>query len=73
MTFIQNWPEGLFVLLVMIAPVGVANVMWRQTILGYWAVLGLGMIVGLVVWFVCVWAFVLLSERADRTKHEDAN
>jgi hypothetical protein len=52
--YIRNWPEGLFILLVMAMPLAVAT--WRGgAVGGFIVVLGGGAVVGLLLWAGLVW------------------
>lgn len=69
MTFIRNWPEGLFILLVMLAPIAVTTASQRTSLLGFFAALGSCMFVGFTTWLACVWA---ASKLCERIKSRDA-
>jgi len=65
MHYVRNWPEGLFILLVMALPFVVA-VVWRaETFLGFLGRLGLGMLVGSVVWGGIIAAAAFLYDRGQ--------
>jgi len=59
MHFIRNWPEGLFVLLVMIVPCGISFL--QRSV--FWLLLAPA---GLVVWVGIVLVVVSLYERKQR-------
>lgn len=65
MHYIRDWPEGLFILLVMALPLAAAA-LWRpETFLGFLVRLALGMLVGGVVWIVVM---VVATAFYDRRK-----
>jgi hypothetical protein len=66
MHYIRNWPEGLFILLVMVAPFVVAVIWSTETLLGFLGRLAPGMVAGVIVWIGIVGAAAVLH---DRRKH----
>jgi len=73
MHYIKNWPEGLFLVLVMFGPLVVAF-FFRQQI-NFFVVLVGGMAVGLVAWlaivFLACWLFDL-NQSENVTKPRDS-
>ena len=63
MHYIRNWPEGLFILLVMAGPFVVPVIWPAQTFLGFLGRLALGMLVGVIVWVGIVVVAALLHDR----------
>jgi hypothetical protein len=61
-----HWPEGLFILLVMVLPF-VATTIWRpDTFLGFLASLGIVMVGGLVSWIGVIIAVATIYDRKER-------
>jgi hypothetical protein len=67
LTYFRNWPEGLFILLVMLAPLGVAYLLRPESVLGFFGIMGLGMVVGFVVWLACIWLACSVFDRKERS------
>ena len=68
-TYIRNWPEGLFIVLVMLAPIGVAYAVRPSSVLGYFGILGLATVVGFVGWLACIWLACFVFDRKERSSH----
>ena len=65
---IRHWPEGLFFLIVCLAPTANWLMFWRAGgFLGYVVLLS-GFVVGFLVWFLIVFIAVFLYDRRQRRK-----
>ena len=67
MHYIRNWPEGLFILLVMFAPIGAA--FGLSSSLGrFFVVLLPGMVCGLAIWTGTIFVASRIHDRRQREK-----
>jgi len=64
MHYLRNWPEGLFILLVMAGPLALSYT--AGTLLGFLFRLGLGIVVGLLIWICIIVAVSVLFDRANK-------
>ena len=66
MHYIRNWPEGLFILLVLLLPLALTGIWPPVTFLGFLARLALGMLIGFLVWIgIVVNACILCDRRKE--------
>ncbi|MCI0640751.1 MAG: hypothetical protein L0Y72_28845 [Gemmataceae bacterium] len=69
MSFLRNWPEGLFVLLVIVFPLAFASLMPARSFGGFIVRIVLGMLAGGLVWLAIVVVAVGLSRQEEEDEH----
>ena len=67
MHYIRNWPEGLFILLVMLAPMSAAYGL-SSSLGRFFVVLLLGMLCGFAMWIGAIFIASRLHDRRQREK-----
>ena len=71
--FIRNWPEALYIVLVMVSPLCFAYGMAQGTFLGFLGILILGMGIGVLIWGATVLVACSISERKQPADHKSNN
>jgi hypothetical protein len=59
----RHWPEWLFIALVMVLPLVTAVIRPAETIIGFLAWLGLGILIGGALWVAVIWLACWTYER----------
>ncbi len=63
MHYVRHWPEGLFIVFVMIIPVATASVMFHGSVIRWVLILAAAAVAGFVVWIGAIVLLSLLSGR----------
>ncbi|MCI0378665.1 MAG: hypothetical protein L0215_13745 [Gemmataceae bacterium] len=70
MASFRNWPEGLFVLLVIVSPLAFASLMPARSFGGFLVRIVLGMLAGGVVWLAIIVVAVGLAKHEEEDEFQ---